>query len=80
MKIARSAATATLALTAALALAACTPPHENDSDQSFQDNQSGVSSHSAENTSSEEPSCNPDRFYRWAILRRARRGTTICYP
>ena len=44
MKIVRTAASATLALTTALALAACTPPHENDSDQPFQDNQTGVSS------------------------------------
>ncbi|MBC2681664.1 hypothetical protein [Corynebacterium anserum] len=52
MKIVRSATSATLALTAALALAACTPPHQNDSDQPFKDNQTGVASHSAENSSS----------------------------
>lgn len=44
MKTIRSAASAALALTAALALAACTPPNENDSDQPFEDNQTGVSS------------------------------------
>lgn len=63
MKIVRTAATATLALTTAVALAACTPPHENDSDQPFQDNQTGVSSpaiQGGESSSSSEASESAD--------------------
>ena len=53
MKNLRTAASASLALTAALALSACTPPHQNDSDQPFKDNQTGQSSPSLEIESSE---------------------------
>lgn len=53
MKNLRTAATASIALTAALALSACTPPHQNDSDQPFKDNQSGQSSPSLDIESSE---------------------------
>ena len=53
MKNLRTAATASIALTAALALSACTPPHQNDSDKPFKDNQSGQSSPSLDIESSE---------------------------
>ena len=53
MKNLRTAATASIALTAALALSACTPPNQNDSDQPFKDNQSGQVSPSLEIGSSE---------------------------
>ena len=43
MKNARLAGAAAVALTAALTLSACLPPHQNDSDQPFENNQTGLS-------------------------------------